>query len=235
MTTAGRDRRGLVIAVLAAVAGAGLALFALSRTWVVLIENRPAPMAPLRQPRTGGALLPWLPALGLVGLAGAGALVATRRAGRIAVGGLLVLCGLGLLAGAGYAIWAGDAIWAGGTVGAGDAVGVNDTSGTGDAIRAGGPLGCVVGGLLLLGAGGLAIRRGHAWPALGARYARPAARGAAATPGKSAPGEGTPGEGTIGRSTIGRSTIGESTIGDPGPDPAGIWDALDRGEDPTAG
>jgi hypothetical protein len=65
------------------------------------------------------------------------------------------------------------------------------------------PLLCVAGGALVLVAGVLALARGRRWAAMGARYDAPAAR----------------------------QTVAART----GPDapPAALWDALDRGDDPT--
>ena len=71
-------RRALTYAVLLCVAGAGLALATATRTWAVEVTLRPAPLPAVRETSTGATLLPWLPALALVGLAGAGALLATR-------------------------------------------------------------------------------------------------------------------------------------------------------------
>src|SRR5690606_8421929 len=75
--TAARPRRQLAVAMLCCVAGAGLAAFAATRTWSVETTAR-GPLPGLRAAHTGGELLPWLPALALAGLAGAGALLATR-------------------------------------------------------------------------------------------------------------------------------------------------------------
>jgi hypothetical protein len=236
MTPVHRDRRGLVIAVLGAAVGAGVALFALSRTWVVLVENRPAPMTPLRQPRTGAELRPWLPALGLVGLAGAGALVATGGRGRSAVGALLGLCGLGLLTGAGEAIFGrADSGW---------------------------PFGCAAGGLALLAAGLSAVRRGRTWPTMSSRYERgsryerspaggrdapgagpgwPASAQAGGGSGPGRPAEPPPAGGTgADRRAADRKASGSRLAENrPAENRAGpaaaMWDALDRGEDPTAG
>src|SRR4051794_28459648 len=74
-----RDRS---VAVAACVAGAGLALLAVSRVWVHETVVRPAPLPRAYETHTGSALVPWLPALALVALAGAGALLATRGAAR---------------------------------------------------------------------------------------------------------------------------------------------------------
>jgi hypothetical protein len=140
MTRAGRE---LALAVLLCLVGAGLALFAATRTWAVELTARPAPLPPLRTARTGADLAPWLSGLAVVGLAGAGALLATRRLPRIAVGVLVGLCGVGVVVGA---------VAAGGW--------------------AGWPVACGLGGLALLAGGGLAAARGARWPALGARYER---------------------------------------------------------------
>ncbi len=139
-------RRQLVVAMAGCVVGAGLALFAASRTWSVLLVERPAPLGPVRQPRSGAALFGWLPALGFVALAGAAALPATRRAGRLVVAAVLVLCGAGIFAGASYAII--------------------------DGTPAGWPLVCALGGLAVAGAGVFTAVRGRAWPGMGSRYDR---------------------------------------------------------------
>jgi len=144
--------RERTLAVAGCVVGAGLALFAASRTWATVTTLRPAPLPPLHEVKTGAALLPWLTALGLVALAGAGALLATRGPVRAAVGVLLVLCGLGLVAGAAAHFPAG---W---------------------------PFVTALGGLVVAVAGVVALARGRGWPGMGARYDRPArARGAAET------------------------------------------------------
>jgi hypothetical protein len=131
--------------------GAGLALLAATRTWTVEVTVRLAPLPPLHTDRTGGALLPWLPPLALVGLAGAGALIATRGGVRRALGVLLLLLGLGLAAGGGY-----------GVAGAG-------VSGS----RVAWPVLCALGGLLLAAGGVSTLLRGHRWPGMSARYERP--------------------------------------------------------------
>jgi LPXTG-motif cell wall-anchored protein len=136
-----RDR---TVAVAACAVGAGLALFAVSRAWTEVMSARPAPLPPVHELKTGSALAPWLPALGLVALAGAGALLATRGLVRAAVGVLLLFCGFGVIAGA-----------------AGHLPG-------------GWPVATALGGLLVAGAGGLTLVRGRRWPALGTRYERPA-------------------------------------------------------------
>ncbi|AVT32655.1 Trp biosynthesis protein [Plantactinospora sp. BC1] len=149
-------RRELAYAVLLCLLGAGLAVFAATRTWSVELTARPAPLPPGRVTRTGGDLLPWLPALALVGLAAAGAVLGTRGIGRRLVGAVLALLGVGVAVGAGYAGF-----------------------GTGGEVSVGWPLLCVLGGLLAGAAGGFTAVRGAGWPVMGARYerARPAGAG----------------------------------------------------------
>jgi len=176
-------RRELAVVVAAVVVGAALLLFVSSRVWLVEIQARPAPLPPVEVRRTGGSLVPALPALALVALAGAGGLLATRGLARMAVGALLALAALGEIVLLTMAL-----------------------AGRAEAGRLGqsGWVALGLAGAALVAAGGAATlwRRGGAWPAMGSRYDR-----------------------------------GEA---DPAPAPAdaeesdaAIWDAMDRGEDPT--
>lgn len=180
-------RRELIIAVVACAVGAGLALFAATRTWSVEVVSRPAPLPALREARTGSALLPWLPAVAAVGLAGTGALLATRGVARRVVGLVLLLVGVVLGAAGGYGLLGLD-------------------RGAAGAVAMAWPGLTACGGLLAAAGAVATLARGGRWPAMGARYERAAARRAgAAEPGRSAD------------------------------DPRSLWDALDRGEDPTLG
>ncbi|MEU1886234.1 Trp biosynthesis-associated membrane protein [Micromonospora sp. WMMD987] len=176
-------RRELTYAVLLCLAGAGLACWAATRTWAVEVLARGA-LPAARQERSGAELLPWLPALGLVALAGGGAVLATRGRVRRSLGGLVALLGLAVAAGAGYGL----------------------TADLGVEVHRRWPALCLLGGLVAAGGGLLTARRGGHWPAMGARYERPARTGGPARP------DGRP-------------------IADRGTREA--WDALDRGEDPT--
>jgi hypothetical protein len=176
-------RRALARTVASCAAGAALALLAATRTWTVQITRQDAPAAVLRTPRTGAALEPWLTALALVALAGAGALMATRGPWRSLVGVVLVLSGLGVLAGgvAGLATVARvTVVW---------------------------PVLAMIGALLIGYGGGQATLRSRSWPAMGTRYDRPRAPR-------------TPAE-------------DEPQYTGPSRSDVAMWDALDRGEDPT--
>lgn len=172
-------RRELTTAVVVCAFGALVALLTASRTWRVVAAKGVVPLP--GDDVTGGELLPWLPAVALVGLAGAGALLATRGVTRVVVGGLLAVAGLPLVGAGAY----------------------------GAATATGGrlvfPVLLGLGGLLIGYAGVRALRRGMSWPALGSRYERPAT---------------TEEVEYVERSGPSRSDVA-------------MWDALDRGEDPT--
>ncbi|HEX5541683.1 MAG TPA: Trp biosynthesis-associated membrane protein [Micromonospora sp.] len=157
-------RRNLLVALLLCGAGAGLGLFAVTRGWAVELLDRPAPLPRQQVAQTGGDLLPWLPPLALAGLAGAGAVVATRGAARRLIGVLLLLVGLALVGGGAYGVTLPDRTnlaW---------------------------PVLCALGGLLTAGGGARTALRGHHWPGMGARYERRPERDAAAATGTTATG-----------------------------------------------
>ncbi|MFI5492099.1 Trp biosynthesis-associated membrane protein [Actinoplanes sp. NPDC051859] len=181
MTGAGRK---LGVALACCVAGAGLALFGVTRTWAIEITSRPG-LSDLRAVRTGGEIAPWVLGLALVALAGGGALLATRGVARRGLGVLVALAGAGTTAAAvvGRAGLDTGAAGAGGTVW---------------------PIGCALGGLLVVAGGWLALRHGHEWPTMGARYERRAAPTAGAV--------------------LNEGQRVDTRV---------AWDALDRGDDPT--
>jgi LPXTG-motif cell wall-anchored protein len=139
----------LIVAVAMCVAGAGLALLATTRAWSVTLTSRPAPLPPVHTPHTGSSQLGWLVAVALVGLAGAGALLATRSGARVVVGAILVLVGLAVLGG-----------------------GIDGLR-LADGARLIWPVLVVGGGLLIGSAGFRAMRDGPSWPAMGAKYEAP--------------------------------------------------------------
>jgi uncharacterized membrane protein (TIGR02234 family) len=174
---AGNPRRELAVAVVLAVLGGGLALFAASRTWVVIETPRPAPLPSVEETRSGRDAVPWAAAMAFVGLAGGIALLATKRIGRLVVGAIVALSGAVMIAG-GVAGW-------------------RTTGETFQDVEVAvlWPAASIVGGVAALLAGVLAVARGRHWAQLGAKY--------------DAPGTAKPAENDV-------------------------WDALDRGEDPTA-
>lgn len=184
-------RRQLTLAVLLCLAGAGLAVFAATRTWSLTVTLRPAPLPSLRVAHTGGDLLPWLPALAVVGLAGAGAVLATRGLARRLIGALLLLAGVGVAAGGVYGV---SAVERGG---------VGPVS----------PVLCALGGLLAATGGAYTAARGQRWPGMGARYERPAR-------GRQGPGARGGPAGLVGGGRVqGRSTTAAWDALDRGEDP----------------
>ncbi|MEH0820565.1 Trp biosynthesis-associated membrane protein [Micromonospora sp. CPCC 205714] len=166
-TPAAPGRRELAYAVLLCLPGAGLAFWAATRTWAVEVTPRGS-LPSAREGRTGADLLPWLSALALVGLAGGGAVLATRGRARRLLGGLLALLGAAVAAGGGY-----------GLIAAFD----------GEVSRQW-PALCLLGGVLAALGGALTAARGQRWPAMGARYERRSG-GAAGADGRPAAERGT--------------------------------------------
>ncbi|MFC0597061.1 TIGR02234 family membrane protein [Streptomyces palmae] len=193
------SRRSLALALLSGAAGAALVLLATSRTWA---EGTAAVAQGALPQRADGDDITGLPgALAVVGLAALVAVFAVRRAGRVVVAGLLALCGAGIAVSS--------------VAGASDTGALEDkaSKATGladsaihDVAHTVWPWVALVGGVLLLLAGLLALGYGRHWPAMSARYERsgtdrPRARRAAPAV---------------------------------DPDrPEDLWKALDRGEDPT--
>jgi uncharacterized membrane protein (TIGR02234 family) len=153
-------RGQLVVAVVACTLGAGIALYAASKNWSVQPGRPLGPLHLQQTGRTGTEITPVVPTLALISLAGAGALVATRRIGRFLVGVLLVLAGLGVAAGAGY--------------------GLSAAAHDPGSVTPGWAITALAGGLLVAVVGLGTARRGRSWPTMGSRYERPAARAARA-------------------------------------------------------
>ncbi|HEX5496391.1 MAG TPA: TIGR02234 family membrane protein [Mycobacteriales bacterium] len=202
----GGARRQMVVALVSCAAGAGLALLAGSQDWVSITVSRASPLPPIRLTGSGGTVEPLVPALAVVGLAGVVGLLATRRAGRLVLGGVLVLAGLAVVARSLPHLAAPSRQFALDLVEArGRAVGLGRHEPVSTGAHPLWPLLAAAGGLGLAVGGGLAAWRGRSWPGMSGRYDAPAAR---------------PGPAPAGVSTSGRSN-------------AELWDALDDGRDPT--
>ena len=189
------SRRSYVLSLVACVAGAALALYAITRTWSVHLTPRTG-MSALRDAKTGTDLEPWVTGLAVVALAGAGALLATSGWARRLLGVLLSLAGAGVVVGA-----------------------IVGRAGLDPGSAAGGttwPVLCAAGGVIITVGGVTAARRGHTWPRMSARYDRKPVPPPRSEPGSLA--ESRP---------PGRSPVVA--------DHRAAWDALDRGDDPTAG
>jgi uncharacterized membrane protein (TIGR02234 family) len=165
-----RGRRWFLVTLVVLAVGAGLLLLVAGRTWSTsLLGGGDVPTITVSL--SGGDLMA-AGAVALLVLAGIAGLLATRRAGRVVVGLLLVLAGLGVV------VVAGDfgTTWSS-TLGAGDDI-------QGLVFERAGIEGsltttitpwwsvAVVAGLVVMAGGILAIVTSRAWPRMGRRYER---------------------------------------------------------------
>ena len=190
-------RLSLAVALLSGALGAAVALLATRQQWsqgTATVAGGAFALTAKGRDVTGVPA-----ALAIVGLAALVAVFAVRRAGRFVVATLLALSGAGIVAAA--------------LLGASDSSALDeqaaqasgDTAASVDALsHTAWPYVAVVGGVLILVAGLLALRYGRLWPAMSGRYER----GTTPQPRRKAPAV--------------------------DPDrPEDLWKALDRGEDPT--
>lgn len=169
-------RRELTATIAASVVGAAVALTAGGQAWAEITAERRAPLPPVTTVITGTEAAPLVPAAALVLLAAAGALLAVRGLGRLAVGLVMVLAGAGLA-------------WASGRVLGGKDVVTTQLQAFGVPVEdlvtdvsPGWPVAVVVAGALGIAAGLLTAVRGRRWPAMGRRYERSGDPGSDARP-----------------------------------------------------
>ncbi|MFF3497531.1 TIGR02234 family membrane protein [Streptomyces sp. NPDC003247] len=158
-------RRSLALALLCGALGAAVALLSTRQRWSAGTATVAGGAFPLT---ANGSDVTGVPAaLAIVGLAALVAVFAVRRAGRLAVSGLLALSGAGIVAAA--------------VLGASDSSALDekaaqasgDTSATVASLtHTAWPYAAAVGGVLILLAGLLALRYGRLWPAMSGRYER---------------------------------------------------------------
>jgi uncharacterized membrane protein (TIGR02234 family) len=91
------SRRELQLAVLLCLLGSALVLFALGQSWYSFEAGQRITIDAVRTSYAGSTLAPGAEALGYVGLAGVVALAATRRWGRLLVGLLVLAAGIGVV------------------------------------------------------------------------------------------------------------------------------------------
>jgi uncharacterized membrane protein (TIGR02234 family) len=206
--------REKVLAALLAAAGAALVLASAGRSWA-----HGTLTAPVRLPvSANGSDLTGVPfALGLAGLAGAVALFAVRRIGRYAVGVVLLAAGVGAVVAVASRLSHLDSALlakAAAEAAAADARIV-------DVGNSAWPYLTIAGGLLIALSGAYTLLRGRSWSGLSSRYERTASAtsAAVATPAAVASTAATENEAPATPDT-------ELTSRD-------LWDALNRGADPT--
>jgi uncharacterized membrane protein (TIGR02234 family) len=207
----------LTTAVLGAAVAGALALVSGGQAWAEVTAERQAPLPPVVAVLSGADAAPLVPAMGLVLLAAAVALLAVRSLGRVVVGLLMAVAG-GVLAWSGVRALTGalDAAVAGIPAG-----------GTTTDVTAVWPVLAAVAGVLGAATGLLVVLRGRSWPGMGRRYERGAGAAATGTPATGTPATGTSATGTPAADTPARTETDEDRA-------QSAWKALDRGEDPTA-
>lgn len=209
---------GPASAVVPAVVGAALALLATSRGWVQAAVDDPV-VGQVSVTASGRQAAPVVPAVALVALAGAAALLLARSLGRRVAGVLLVLAGA---AGVAASVSVLRVPESGVAELVTRAVGV--TGSTPTAVEVSGwPWLAVLGCALVVVAGAVAVLMAGRWARPRSRYEAPsdattAAAGAVATA-EPAPDQAA-------------DQVADQAA-DEAPDPGTAWDALSRGEDPT--
>ncbi|MDQ3715892.1 MAG: Trp biosynthesis-associated membrane protein [Actinomycetota bacterium] len=213
-STAGSDRRGLLLAVAGCVVAATVLLLASEQEWLRLSLPAQPPLPGESQKLTGQEVVDSLVPVGIVIGAAGLALIAARRIGRLVVAVVLVVAGLLLMALIGFFLYDdGSSVaysWAQAYAEPGEsAFPARDVS--------------VLPAVVALLAGGIPVAvgcftlaRGRWWPVMGVRFERRTsldASGEAAGPSRS---------GTAERCDP-RPAVSE----------AAMWAALERGEDPT--
>jgi uncharacterized membrane protein (TIGR02234 family) len=239
-------RRALVLTLLLPAAGAGIAFLATRQGWAHVRTTPPRPLPASVQTVTGSGMVPYADALIIAGLASLAAILATKRLWRRVSGVLLAAIGAGLAASA-FAVSRAAAIAAAAaTIGPASNPGDGSvTSGAGGpsspvpdvlsgsphvTIAAAGWQALVVaGGVLMITAGVLVAWKPGRLAVMSSKYDAPAGaararlqpgQAPAAPHGGTAPAAAPPGP--------------ADQAGQPA-DSASIWEALSRGDDPTAG
>ncbi len=156
-------RRELALAVVLCLVSAALLLVAAGRTWATLALPR-AGLPSAGAAVTGRELAPVGVAAGILALAGAAALLAARRLGRLAVGVVLAVAGAAVLSFVRLDPAPAARRWAAARFG--------DSEQAPGVVTSAWPAVALVGGALLLAAGTLAAIRGRRWAAMSSRYER---------------------------------------------------------------
>lgn len=221
------SRREYAIVLTAGALGAALVLLAAGRPWAHAVVV--GTLGQVRISPTARSVAPAVSGLGLFALASIVAVVATRRVGRLIVGSLCVLAGLGILAGVGRT-----ALNPEGAVHDAAVTAAGLTSPTVDEVTVTAwPFVAAAGALLILLAGLACVLRGRSWPVMSGRYERSANVGTSTSSRRM---QQQPQPGTSPASTERNRSASQHDDRIPEGGTGGqrqMWDALDRGEDPT--
>jgi uncharacterized membrane protein (TIGR02234 family) len=241
----GPARRALLGTLLAGAAGAGLAFAATRQGWADIRTTPPRPLPPSLVGVTGAALVPYATALIVACLASLAAVLATRRLWRRLSGVILALLGAGLAASAFTVSAAGAVAAAAAAVGPASNPGAGSvTQGSGgtqtvpDVVgatphvvfsAAGWQVMVVAGALILIAVGVFVSWRPDRLAVMSSKYDAPEPAARAAQPAT---------QPTAGAAEPGAGAAQPARTGPAGSQPAdaaSMWEALSRGDDPTAG
>jgi uncharacterized membrane protein (TIGR02234 family) len=201
-------RAEFALALLLELLGAGAALLITRRTWQTVVTPRPRPLADDVLAVSGHVLDPATTALGLVALAGAVAVLASRGLARRIVGAVLVVAGALLAWRSLIDLTALSAARARSLVRSRHpAVSTDPVLAPHVTVHGLWPTLSAAGALLVVAAGLLVAVRGGRWAGMSTRYEAPSTRAS------------TPGDADAERARA----------------DASMWSALDRGDDPTSG
>jgi uncharacterized membrane protein (TIGR02234 family) len=230
-------RRELAVALLLGAAGAGVVFLASRQGWAQVRTAPPKPLPASQVTVTGSALVPYSGALALAGLATLAAVLASRGLARRLTGLLLVAIGASLAASA-FTVTSAAAISAASSnVGPGTAGAGSVTNGNGPAVSVPNVAGAapqvtfsaggwqalvVIGAVAIIAAGVLVVWRANRMAVMSGRYDSPTPRTSPAGAGRGWGANRRPGA---------DATASEAATP---ADSASIWEALSRGDDPTA-
>ncbi|WP_158542797.1 Trp biosynthesis-associated membrane protein [Phytoactinopolyspora halophila] len=239
-------RRECLATLGALVLGSGTGLWGATRTWAT--AEVPATLMRTTVEVTGSDLVPLASAVCLVGLAAVVLVPAVRRMGRRIVGAVLALLGSVLLVNVLVVAADVDGRAARWIERGGEGSGPVDTLST----SPGWVVPTAAGAALMVAAGVLVALRGHRWPAMGRRYERTGRTGRTGRAGRTdqmdrmdrtdqagrADGSGNADRADHASHPDRRAQLGGGQAVTEGDGEAGssaaVWDALDRGDDPTA-
>jgi uncharacterized membrane protein (TIGR02234 family) len=223
------DRQALTLTLLLGAVGAGIAILATRQGWALVQTDPPRPLPASRVTITGSSMVPYADALALAGLASLAAVLATTRTLRRVSGGLLAGLGAAMAASVFTVSRAAAVAAAAASVGPASNPGAGSvtqgSSGTSapvpdlvgatphvSVLAAGWQALVVAGAVAMIGAGLIAMCKPGALAVMGGKYEAPAGP-------------------DVTRRRAGRAPAGAAEPADS----ASIWEALSRGDDPTAG
>jgi uncharacterized membrane protein (TIGR02234 family) len=225
----GSPRQALLLTILLGVAGAGVAFLATRQGWAQVRTAPPRPLPASLVTVSGSSLVPYADALVVAGLASLAAVLATRRAWRRICGLILAALGAGLAASAFTVSKAGAVSAAAAAIGPASNPGAGSvTQGSGTSspvpdvvgatahvqiIAASWQVLVVAGALAMIAAGVLVLCSPARLAVMSSRYDAPEGSAPAARP---------------------RAEAAQAAEAVQAADTASIWEALSRGDDPTA-